>query len=102
MKTLVLFHYVLVNILHSELICLYLFNFSAHPNVKLFISQGGLQSFQEAVYHGVPLIGIPFFADQQYNTKKIHETGIGLQLMFNKITKEMLSKSINEILHNSR
>ncbi|PSN34574.1 hypothetical protein C0J52_18326, partial [Blattella germanica] len=42
----------------------------AHPNVRLFISQCGVQSFQQAVFYAVPILGIPFIVDQKYNTKK--------------------------------
>ncbi|KAJ9587485.1 hypothetical protein L9F63_028263, partial [Diploptera punctata] len=72
-----------------------------HPNLRLFITQCGLQSLQEAVHHGVPLLGIPFIADQKYNGRKIQEAGIGLQLPYGKITKESLLNGINQILHNS-
>lgn len=36
----------------------------AHPNVKVFITHGGLMSTQEGVYRGVPFFGIPIYADQ--------------------------------------
>ncbi|PSN34564.1 hypothetical protein C0J52_18330 [Blattella germanica] len=74
----------------------------AHPNVRLFISQCGLQSFQEAVFHAVPVLGIPFIADQKFNAKKIQDSGIGVKLSFVDVTKESLTQSINEILHNVR
>jgi len=68
----------------------------------LFITQCGLQSFQEAVYHGVPMLGIPFFADQKYNAKKIITEEIGLQLPFKEITKQTLLTSINAVLSNTK
>nr|QPA18391.1 UDP-gluconosyltransferase [Trialeurodes vaporariorum] len=52
----------------------------AHPKVKAFITQGGLQSFQEAVHFEVPLIGTPWFFDQMKNVAKIVDAGIGVQL----------------------
>nr|XP_018911798.1 PREDICTED: UDP-glucuronosyltransferase 2B2-like [Bemisia tabaci] len=52
----------------------------AHPKLKAYIMQGGLQSFQEAVHYGVPLVGIPFSGDQDCNVGKIVDAGIGVKL----------------------
>jgi glucuronosyltransferase len=79
-----------------------LLSISAHPNIKLFITQCGLQSFQEAVYHGVPMLGIPFIADQKYNARKIVIEEIGLQIQLQDVTKETLLRSIYTILNDSR
>jgi glucuronosyltransferase len=68
----------------------------------LFITQCGLQSFQEAVYYGVPLLGIPFFGDQKYNAKKIVTEEIGLHLPFQDVTKQTLLTSINAVLNDSK
>jgi UDP:flavonoid glycosyltransferase YjiC (YdhE family) len=36
----------------------------AHVGVVAYITQGGLQGAQEALYHGKPVIVLPYFVDQ--------------------------------------
>jgi hypothetical protein len=74
----------------------------AHPNVKLFISHGGLGSVVEAKFHGVPILGVPFFADQSGNVRKIVDEGWGILLNPKNLTEQSLEKSINAVLHDSR
>lgn len=38
--------------------------YAGHKNTKLFITHAGLLSTQESIYHGVPMLGVPIFADQ--------------------------------------
>ncbi|XP_030763073.1 UDP-glucuronosyltransferase 2B9-like [Sitophilus oryzae] len=47
-----------------------------HPNVKLFINQGGVQSLEEAIFFSVPLVGIPVYADQESNVKRLQLKGV--------------------------
>ncbi|CAH0395797.1 unnamed protein product [Bemisia tabaci] len=68
----------------------------AHPKVKVFITHGGLQSFQEAVHFGVPLIGIPWFADQEMTVQKIIDAGVGVKLEHSTLTSY---ESIRDVVH---
>lgn len=54
------------------------------------------------MYHGVPMLCIPFFADQKYNAKKIVTEEIGLQLSFKELTKETLLTTMHKMLNDSR
>nr|CAD7608431.1 unnamed protein product [Timema genevievae] len=72
-----------------------------NPKVKAYIMQGGLQSIEEALTVGVPLIAIPFFSDQDFNVKKIEEKGIGIRLDFADITKEKLLFALDKVINDS-
>ncbi|KAF2886561.1 hypothetical protein ILUMI_19611 [Ignelater luminosus] len=71
-----------------------------HPNIKLVITQGGLQSIEEAIYNHIPIIGMPFIADQQANIQNIVDRGLGLSVDFNTIDKKTFKKIILEVINN--
>lgn len=73
-----------------------------HPNIKLFVTQGGLQSLEEAIVNETPLLAIPFIGDQFQNALKIKKLGIGLNLNFQKLDKVSFKSAITEIINNSR
>lgn len=74
----------------------------AHKNVKLFITQGGQQSREEAVDRVVPMLVIPFFGDQKQNAEQIEAVGIGKQLQLESLTEHTLSSLIHEIINNPK
>ncbi|KAL1491841.1 hypothetical protein ABEB36_012376 [Hypothenemus hampei] len=76
----------------------------AHPNIKLFITHGGLLSTTETIYHGVPILAIPVFGDQSANADRAVSSGYGLKLKYNtpEFTKENFEESLNELLHNPK
>ncbi|XP_022837215.1 UDP-glucuronosyltransferase 2B15-like [Spodoptera litura] len=71
-----------------------------HPKIKLFVTQGGLQSTDEAITAGVPLLGVPFIGDQWYNTEKYEHHGIGIKVDFSTLTEDIFKKAINTVLSN--
>ncbi|XP_026467800.1 UDP-glucuronosyltransferase 2C1-like [Ctenocephalides felis] len=76
-------------------------NVLAHPNIKLFITHGGLLSSQESTWHGVPIIGMPFFVDQHTNVQKSVDAGVGEKLDFFQLTEEIVYQKIKMILENT-
>jgi len=73
---------------------------TAHPNVKLFITHGGLHSIEEAVYNEKPVIGIPFFADQLSNMRLVEKIGYGKLITFDKLTEESFGNAVEEVISN--
>lgn len=70
----------------------------AHRNVILFISHGGMFGTGESLYHGVPLLLIPFFGDQFRNAHRIEAAGYGKFIHHQTITEHSFAKAINEIV----
>ncbi|RZC41856.1 UDPGT and/or Glyco tran 28 C domain containing protein [Asbolus verrucosus] len=73
-----------------------------HPNVKLFITHGGLLSTTETLYHGVPVLAIPIFGDQQLNAQLAVNNGYGLSLPFKELSENTLGEKLNELLSNPK
>lgn len=76
--------------------------FTAHPNLKLYIYQGGLQSTQEAIHNAVPLLGIPIFSDQENQVKIAINHGIAKGLNIETLTRDELESAIREMINNKQ
>lgn len=70
----------------------------AHPNVKLFVTQGGLMSMEESIDRETPMIAVPFLLDQNQNALKIQEERFGKRLLLEDVTEESLTDLINEVM----
>lgn len=74
-----------------------------HRNIKLFITQGGLQSLEEATYSYVPLVAIPYFADQFKNARMIEYNEIGKKIGRKPfVKKEELIAAVMEVITNPK
>ncbi|XP_022107323.1 UDP-glucuronosyltransferase 2B1-like [Acanthaster planci] len=51
-------------------------NARRHNKTKLFMYHGGINGAYEAIYHGVPVVGIPLFADQIDNLLRLWSLGM--------------------------
>lgn len=69
-----------------------------HPKTKAFITHGGTNGIYEAIYHGVPMVGIPMFADQPENIIHMKEKGAAIALEFNFMTSEDLRDAVNTVI----
>ncbi|KAH8356386.1 hypothetical protein KR084_009555 [Drosophila pseudotakahashii] len=70
----------------------------AHPNVRLFISHGGLQSVIEAIDSGVPMLGLPLFFDQFNNLHRVQLAGMAEVLDTNALDADTLTETIKKLL----
>lgn len=71
------------------------------PYTKLFITHGGMNSTQEGLYYGVPLIVIPQNADQPMIAAQVTNIGAGIQLQMQGLTANQLRESVDHVLGSS-
>uniref|UniRef100_A0A3Q1CUH8 UDP-glucuronosyltransferase n=1 Tax=Amphiprion ocellaris TaxID=80972 RepID=A0A3Q1CUH8_AMPOC len=71
-----------------------------HPKVKVFVAHGGTNGVQEAIYHGVPVVGLPVFFDQYDNLIRLEDRGGAKILTLSTVDKDNnFLKAIQEVLN---
>ncbi|MEK3724120.1 macrolide family glycosyltransferase [Paenibacillus sp. FSL H8-0034] len=65
---------------------------------KLFITHGGMNSTNEGLYYGVPLIVIPQSADQPIIAGQVVNIGAGIKLQMQSLTANQLREAVDHVL----
>ncbi|ANF29771.1 egt [Catopsilia pomona nucleopolyhedrovirus] len=69
-----------------------------HGNVVAFITQGGLQSSDEAVQAGVPMVCLPMMGDQFYHAHKLAQFGVACTLDTVRVTTAELLAAVRKVV----
>lgn len=64
----------------------------------IFVTHGGMNSISEAFVQGVPMVVIPFMADQPVNARRIEELGLGKKLEYSSVSGERLKNIVFSVL----
>uniref|UniRef100_A0A3P8WY54 UDP-glucuronosyltransferase 2C1-like n=1 Tax=Cynoglossus semilaevis TaxID=244447 RepID=A0A3P8WY54_CYNSE len=70
-----------------------------HPKTRAFVTHGGTNGIYEAIYHGVPMVGIPMFADQPSNIIQLKARGAALILNLNFMTTEDFRDALTIVIN---
>uniref|UniRef100_A0A8C2C5Z2 UDP-glucuronosyltransferase n=1 Tax=Cyprinus carpio TaxID=7962 RepID=A0A8C2C5Z2_CYPCA len=71
-----------------------------HPQTKLFVAHGGTNGIQEAIYHGVPIVGLPISFDQPDNLSRMQAKGTAKIVDIATLDRTVFLEAIKEVLHN--
>lgn len=69
-----------------------------HPKTKVFITHGGTNGIYEAIYHGVPILGIPLIFDQLDNMLRLKARGAADFVEITTLDTETLVNALKDIL----
>ncbi|XP_036032144.1 UDP-glucuronosyltransferase 2B31-like [Onychomys torridus] len=72
-------------------------NLLGHPKTRAFITHGGTNGIYEAIYHGIPMVGIPLFGDQFDNVVRMETKGAGVRLDFLTMSSTDLANALKKV-----
>ncbi|XP_012354953.2 UDP-glucuronosyltransferase 2B11 isoform X3 [Nomascus leucogenys] len=70
-----------------------------HPKTRAFITHGGANGIYEAIYHGIPMVGIPFFWDQPCNIAHMEAKGAAVRLDFHTMSSTDLLNALKTVIN---
>ncbi|XP_037111046.1 UDP-glucuronosyltransferase 2C1-like isoform X2 [Syngnathus acus] len=73
----------------------------AHPKTRVFVTHGGINGVQEAIYHGVPIVGLPLFFDQHDNLNKIQAKRGAINVDFAALDRHIFADALVTVLQNT-
>ncbi|KAG1933263.1 UDP glucuronosyltransferase 5 family, polypeptide G1 [Pimephales promelas] len=71
-----------------------------HPQTKVFVAHGGTNGVQEAIYHGIPILGLPLVFDQPDNLSRMRAKGTAKIVDIAILDRNVFLEALKEVLHN--
>ncbi|XP_001497977.3 UDP-glucuronosyltransferase 2C1 [Equus caballus] len=71
-----------------------------HPKTRAFIAHCGTNGIYEAIYHGIPVVGIPIFGDQFGNIARLKAKGAAVEVDLQAMTSSDLLNALKEVINN--
>uniref|UniRef100_A0A3B3DMM2 UDP-glucuronosyltransferase n=1 Tax=Oryzias melastigma TaxID=30732 RepID=A0A3B3DMM2_ORYME len=70
-----------------------------HPKIRLFVAHGGTNGIYEAIYHGVPVVGIPIAFDQAENLSRLRAKGVARTVEISDLDRTNFQETLMEVLY---
>ncbi|KAK7904674.1 hypothetical protein WMY93_017281 [Mugilogobius chulae] len=71
-----------------------------HPKTRAFVAHGGTNGMYEAIYHGVPVVGLPLLFDQFDNVLRLKARGAARIVEAKSITKDSFLEAVKDVIEN--
>ncbi|XP_062372740.1 UDP-glucuronosyltransferase 2C1-like [Sardina pilchardus] len=71
-----------------------------HPKTRAFVAHGGTNGMYEAIYHGVPIVGLPLLFDQFDNVLRLQVRGAARVLEVTSLTLAEFKEALQDVLEN--
>ena len=88
-------------LLQLRIIIYFFFQFLGHPQTRAFITHCGTNGIYEAIYHGVPMVGIPMFGDQHDNLVHMKAKGTAVEVDMQRMTSADLLNALKAVINNT-
>lgn len=72
-----------------------------HPKTRVFVTHGGTNGVREAIYHGVPVVGLPLFFDQPDNLSRIRAKGGAVIVDIAMLDRHIFAEALMTVLYNT-
>nr|XP_048299064.1 UDP-glucuronosyltransferase 2A2 isoform X2 [Myodes glareolus] len=70
-----------------------------HPKTRAFITHGGTNGIYEAIYHGIPMVGVPMFADQPDNIAHMKAKGSAVEVNMNTMSSADFLNAVRTVIN---
>ncbi|KAG5848814.1 hypothetical protein ANANG_G00103420 [Anguilla anguilla] len=70
-----------------------------HPKIRVFVAHGGTNGIQEAIYHGIPIVGLPLIFDQPDNLNRMKVKGAAKIVDIVTLDRNIFLKALQEVLY---